>query len=112
MDSNTPQSAPTIQQAAPAPAPSVNQTVNVVPPPAGEQPKSSKKMIIMLLLGVAIVVLLVGGAYLFVNSKKEAPPSKTTQSSQSDTLEKDINAVDVGNLDSEFVPVDQDLQTL
>ncbi len=70
-------------------------------------------MIIMLVLGLAVVVLLIGGAYFFVNSKKTEVPSPTTQQTQApDNLESDINAVGVGNLDTEFIPVDQDLQTL
>ena len=111
MDNNPLNQPSTMPQTTQAPAPNVSQTVNVVPPPVAEQPKSSKKMIIMLIVGILIVAILVGGAYLFVNSKKETATGGTTQSSQ-DTLESEINALDVGNLDSEFVPVDQDLQTL
>ncbi len=99
--------------ATPTPTPNVNQTVNVMPPsPTGEQPKSSKKRILMLVLGLVIVVLLIGGAYLFVNSKKSEPQTATTQTQAPDTLESDLTAVDVGSLDTEFVTVNQDLQTL
>jgi len=54
-----------------------------------------------------IVVVLIGGAYLFVNKNQTSQPIQTQ-----DNLETELNTVTVEEVDSEFIPVDQDLQTL
>lgn len=102
MDNNNPVATP------PQPTPAAQPTPPVATPPpvAGGEPKS-QHMMLWLILGVVIVVVLIGGAYLFVN---QSQPKEQAQAP--DTLETELETVSVEEVDSEFYPVDQDLQTL
>lgn len=85
----------------------------MVPPPGPAE--SNKKIIIWLILGLLVIILAVGGIYLYLSSLQK---SETTTSQRTPTpvaeenLENDLNAIEVGDLEQEFVSVDQDLQNL
>ncbi len=115
LNQTAPQPVPTVPQ------PSVGGTVppppkqpaNVVQAPAdgGEQPPQSKKMILMLVGGLILVLVLIGGAYLYV-SRSGTTQNQTQTVQQQDTLETELNQINVEDLESEFSTVEADLQNL
>lgn len=121
MENNpvTPQTAGTSpqMQAAP-PQATAPQPQFVTPDP--QTPKSeggdSKKMILYLVIGLLVVGGLVFGIYYFISNQQKTPDtsqkSAPKQTESVDTLESDINAVGVDDIDKEFSSVDSDLQSL
>lgn len=98
-----------------SPQPSVPQ-VPVSEPPSGD----SKKMIAWLVIGLVVVALLVGGIYFFLNqqqvqkSAQQANEQKVVESTPDtmDALERDLNALNVENAETDFTSIDQDLGQL
>lgn len=93
------------------------------PPVISPQGGESKKMVIWLLGGLIIVALLVGGIYYYLSNQQSAVPvatitqqptaqTPTPPDNSPDALDKDLNAVNVANTDSDFTSLDQDLQSL
>lgn len=117
MDNNplnqTPQPATPTQQA-PNMTPLPQQPSGVVqsPPVSTEGPKSSKKMVLMLVGGLLVAIILVGGAYLYVNSRGTDQSKLQTPPQTQDTLETELNQVNVEDLEEEFATVEADLQNL
>lgn len=109
MENNNPvsQPAPTVQPvAAQMPIPPVSQG-------------SSKKIILWFTIGLVIVVAVVGAIYFFLQSKQEGTTNETSAvttpvPSSKEDLESDLNNIDVKTAtdNSDFTPVDQDLQNL
>lgn len=94
--------------------PAVPQTPIAPEPPSGD----SNKMVLWLVIGLVIVVVLVGGIYFFLSKQQtkttETTTVQTTPQPQDtvDALDKDLNALNVENADSDFASVDQDLEQL
>lgn len=89
----------------PQPEPVVMQ----VPP----TPTPSKGKTMWLIVGLVIVLLVIAGIYLLQSRQKVSQSSKASPSPVvTDSMERDLNSVDVGDLESEFNAVDQDLQNL
>lgn len=86
-----------------------------------EEKKSSKKLIIFFIAGIIVIGILVVGSYWFL-SKNQANSDKTTtgntpvpvvqQQVSIESLESDLNAVNVATDDSDLTTVEQDLQGL
>lgn len=89
-----PQPEPVVMQVPPTPAPSKGKTM-------------------WLIIGLVIVLLVIAGIYLLQSRQKVSQSSKASPSPiVTDSMERDLNSVDVGDLESEFSVVDQDLQNL
>lgn len=90
--------------------PSTGQT----PAPSGDQPlHQSKKMILMLAGGLVLVLVLVGGTYLFVSMSGTGQEEKQTQAPpKQDSLETELNQVNIEDLEENFATVEADLQNL
>jgi cell division protein YceG involved in septum cleavage len=84
--------------------------------------KTQTKTNIIALVVIVILVLIVGGV-IYWQSKREIPPlppvSKEVtrtkgpgKDDSTDTIFKDLESVDIGNLDQEFKEIDQDLNSL
>ena len=86
--------------------PSPNQPV-----PAGDR---TKKMKIWLLGTGVLVLLLIGGVYFYMTSDKTRIPVEQTSTNTptQESLEDELNKVNVESIDKEFSQVDKDLQTL
>ncbi len=88
--------------------------------PVPQMPKSesgdSKKMIVYLIVGLLVVGSLVFGIYYFISNQQKATDtsqkSAPKQEESVDTLETEIDAVSVDDIDKEFTSVDSDLQNL
>lgn len=80
--------------------------------------KGGHKMVLWLIGGLILIILIVGGMYIFLgkNTKEGAKtPVATTQpvtKKLDDVSETEVEAVGVGDLESEFTSVDQDLKSL
>ena len=108
--------------------PIVNTPQTTVPPqqsvpqvPVSELPSGdSKKMILWLVIGLVVVILLVGGIYFLLNqqqtgkSAQQASEQKVIESTPDtmDALERDLNALNVEDTETDFTSIDQDLQQL
>lgn len=120
MDNNNPTMQPPVvntPQVPVPPQPSVPQ-VPVSEPPSGD----SKKMILWLVIGLVVIILLVGGIYFFLNqqqTKNNAQQAtgqeavvQVTPPDTMDALEKDLSNLNIEDAETDFVPIDQDLQQL
>lgn len=97
MDNNNP--APSPMQPAQAPQPS----------------KGGNKMVLWLVTGLIATILIVGGVYWYLSSQKPVLKESATKSKSSQTeanLEKDLNLIDVPEVDANFAAVDKDLESL
>ena len=111
MDNNPLTQSQTPVQAAPQP-----QFVTPDPQTPKSEGGDSKKMILYLVIGLLVIGGLVFGIYYYMSnqqkstdtSQKEAPK----QAESVDTLETEIDAVSVDDIDKEFSSVDSDLQSL
>lgn len=111
MDNNN----PTAQNPAVAPTPVSSQPAPVpTTPPVKE---GDSKMALWLVGGLIAVIVVVGLIYWYLGSRstKEvskplATPTPVTQKETS--LEEDLDAVQVGDLEAEFSQVDKDLESL
>lgn len=79
--------------------------------------KGGNKKGIWLIVGI-LVILIIVGAYWSLNKQQAAPAttapaSQKTPTTSSESLEKDLNSIDVSGSDnSDFKDVDADLQSL
>src|SRR3989344_7217891 len=79
--------------------------------PPGNEGGESKKMILWLVIGLLVIGLMIGGVYLYLNNLQQT--SKTTPPpAQEKSLESEVESIIVGEVEAEFAPVDQDLQSL
>lgn len=100
---------------APEPQPAVPQ-VPVSEPPSGD----SNKMVLWLVIGLVVVIVLVGGIYFFLNqqqagnSAQQATEQEVVQNTPDtlDALEKDLSTLNIEDTETDFVPIDQDLEQL
>lgn len=88
-----------------------------VPPPT-QQPSEaeSSKMLFWLIGGLIVIIILVGGIYWFLSNQQKSPatsqkPAPTARPVE-EVDERDVERIEVGEIDAEFTPVDQDLQNL
>lgn len=81
-------------------------------PVSGEPPKSSRKMILILVTGFLVAIVLIGGVYFYVSSKKVQPSQIQTPPQTQDVLERELESVNVEDLETEFATVEADLQNL
>lgn len=106
--------APNIQPPQQAVTPQ-NTTVAAPPAPSGH----SNKFILWFVVVLVVIVLLSGGIYTFLSRQKaetssSQPIVQATIKPQDtiDALDRDLSAVNVGDVDDNFSSVDQDLQQL
>lgn len=73
------------------------------------------------MIGLVIIVLVVGGIYFFLSRQQATiqtlQPESTVQVTPKpqdtiDALDRDLNALNIENADSDFASIDQDLQQL
>lgn len=104
----------------PTPAPA-NQTPQEPTPVANivqEPPVSSGSNKMWIIAIIVILILIVGGLYWYMNNQKTpAPtsqtiPSPVTSTQNVDSLDKDLNASTLDDVDKEFSSVDSDLGSL
>lgn len=122
MDNNTPVN----PQIPPMPAPQTP-----VPPSAPLQPgsvtvpaekKSSGKLIMFFILGILVIGALVGGGYWYLSgiqssntdkaSSESTPVPVIEQQAPKEDLQADLNNINIATDESDFAPIDQDLQGL
>lgn len=89
-----------------------------VPPPSNGE--GGSKMVFWLIGGVVAIVLIVGGIYLYLSNQQASQPEEVTQvqatpiptATPEPTIEEDLDAIDVSEVDDQFQDVDNDLQNL
>lgn len=87
-------------------------------PPPTPSAEGGSKMALWLIGGLILVILLIGGIYLLFSKnaqKTEKSPATTAppvSKQLDDVSETEVEAVGVGDLESEFSSVDQDLKSL
>lgn len=79
------------------------------------QKESGSNNLVILLVAILMVLFLGAGIYFYMNTKKltsesQNQPVKTVV--QPNTLEKDVQTIDLGDIDKDFTEVDQDLSNL
>lgn len=92
-----------------APAPNA-----VQPPTPAKESGDNNKMMMWFIGGLVLVILIVGGIYLYLNGQqqKTLAPSPSPKAAAEENLEKDLDAVNVEDIEGEFTTVDKDLQNL
>lgn len=115
MDNNNTSQPP--QNPMPPQQPPVQQPVVPTPPTIPPQTKEGNKMALWLIGGLIAVILVVGLIYWYLSrgiSKQENQPVKTPPpvSREEPSLEEDLNAIEVGDIESELSDVDKDLESL
>lgn len=98
----------------PAPAQAVQLNANDPPQPQAPFKEDNKKMFLWLILGLLVIVVIVGGLYMFLSGQQKVAETTKPQVKQEsvDSLEKDLDSVNVEEVDKEFTTVDSDLQSL
>lgn len=89
---------------------------------AGQPEKHSNKLIFFLLLGIVLIAVVVGGGYFYMSNKQAADLKKeesaiqtlpvTTPKPTEASLDSQLNDINVATDESDFIPIDQDLQSL
>ncbi|MBI3103705.1 hypothetical protein HYZ05_02070 [Candidatus Daviesbacteria bacterium] len=116
MDNNNPTDQIVKQPAPAAQNPVVPETPAPVPTaPPVEEGKS--KMILWLIGGVIVVIIVVGGIYWYLSNQAAKQAAREVKAPQAVTreetsLETDLDTVQIGDIDSEFINIDQDLESL
>lgn len=114
MDNNNTAQVP--QNSIPPQQPSTPQPVAPTPPVPPPQIEEGNKMAIWLIGGLIVVIAVVGLIYWYLGrgaSKQADQPVKTPPPvSQEPNLEEDLNAIEVGDVESELSDVDKDLESL
>ena len=131
MDNNnssvsTPQPGPQVAQT-PFMPPGTPQPPVVAPAPQGVTPpmppsshEGSSKMVFWLIGGVVVVLLTVGGIYLYLNNQQKDSGVSTLKQTTTPVntpvpqavTEKEVDSVDIGDVETELKDVDKDLQGL
>lgn len=71
------------------------------------------KNIILLIVGLVAVILLIGGIYWYLTAQQTPTPQPTPRPATTETnLKGELDSIDVQTTDSDFTPVDSDLQSL
>lgn len=87
-------------------------------PPSTPVSEGGSKMVLWLTLGLVLIILIVGGIYIFLNKNAKESAKTPAASTQPVTKELDnvseaeVEAVGIGDLESEFSSVDQELKGL
>lgn len=80
--------------------------------PAPQQENSSK-FVMWLIVGLVLIIIVVGGIYLFLSSKQPVvEPAPTIAPQPQENLESAVNGIEIGDPDSDFIPLNNDLQQL
>lgn len=90
-------------------------TPNALQPPVpAKESGDNNKMMMWFIGGLVLVTLIVGGIYLYLNSRqqKTLTPAPSPKAAVEENLEKDLDAVNVEDIEDEFTTVDKDLQNL
>lgn len=80
------------------------------PVPVQAAPSGNKKM--WLIGGGVLVVLVLALVVWLMSSQQKTAPTPAPSVSVKDSLEKELNAVNIGDIEADFQAVDQDLQGL
>lgn len=103
----------------PTQAPGIPQTVvqPMTPPTGSTNIGGAKKTspMIWIIGAVIILILILAGAYLYLNltsTTQPEPQTQVTPKTPEASLESELNSVNVESEESDFVPVDKDLQNL
>ena len=82
-------------------------------------PKNNTGKMVMLITALIILVLgLLGGSYAYMTKATSVPApvprviTEPTPASSSSNFQKDLNAIDTGDVDKDFIQVDTDIQGL
>lgn len=117
MDNNNP-SANTTNPVPPNPIPAPQVPPQPTPPPAAN---GGKKMIFMIVGGLTIIILLALGVFWYISRQQEAKMADEQNAAQKqqpapvetvNTLEQDLNSINVGSDEADFTSVDSDLENL
>lgn len=97
--------------------PSTPQPVVSTPSAPPPQTEGGNKMALWLIGGLIVVIAVVGLIYWYLSrgaSKQENQPVKTPPpvSREEPDLEEDLNAIEVGDVETELSDVDKDLESL
>lgn len=107
MENSNPVQQPTPNAPGPVMQPSV-------PPPA-QTASGGSKMVLWLISGLVVTILIVGTVYWYLNNQqtesqiaaKQPPPIKAEEN-----LEKELNSIEIPQVDEQFAEVDKDLNSL
>lgn len=106
------------------PAPEAPQATDQPQIPVPEvQSGESNKMVLWLVIGLVVIIALVGAIYFFLSSQQAATNTQkvtenpVVQASPEppdtvDALDRDLNALNIGDVEADFASIDSDLQQL
>lgn len=114
MDNSNTQSSPQ----APVPPPSNPAPAGINPVMTDPAPSSGGKNMMWVIIGL-VVILLLGGVYWYLNIRQVNPKISVQTTGQAkptttsaDSLEQQINTMDISDSDSDFTGVDADIKSL
>lgn len=84
------------------------------PPKIESSNSSSSNILVWLIVGLIVLILAAGGIYIYLNRQEARPVQTEAPQTQvkEDSLESELNTIDVESEGNDFVAVDQDLQSL
>jgi hypothetical protein len=120
MDNQTPTTNPVGQVTNPTPAPSPLPAASSPSPQIAQSGGMLKKIVIGLII-LVILVVVGGGAFYYMTMNQSSPASQTrtpittyikTPASPQDTLEQQVNQIDVKPIEGALQAVDQDINSI
>ncbi len=93
------------------PAPAAPPIPPVVQPNIPGDSESKLPMFAMVLTGIAILLAIAGGAWWYMNKQNNTQITKQ-QTQEINTLVEEINAIEVGDIESDLSEIDKDLESL
>lgn len=83
--------------------------------PQAAPPTGNNKIMFMMVTGLVVTILIVGAVYWYLNNQKAKSydMNSTVKVSQPDTtLQTDLDAIEIPEVDANFTEVDKDLGSL